>query len=73
VRRTGRDEPIVVVRHICMETTEGNFLCTYLYLKLAKASCFSFLCFFFKKIGEQDGRTASALGWWGGTCEAMQW
>jgi hypothetical protein len=32
-----------------METTQGNFLCSYLYLKLAKTPGFSFylLCFFF--------------------------
>jgi hypothetical protein len=32
VKRTRRDEPIAVVTHICMETTQGNSL----YLKLAK-------------------------------------
>jgi hypothetical protein len=42
VKRTGRDEPVGVVIHICMETTQGNSLCSYLYLKLAKMSCFSF-------------------------------
>jgi hypothetical protein len=32
------------------------------YLKLVKTPCFSFylLCFFFYKIGEQEGRTDSA-------------
>jgi hypothetical protein len=48
--------------YIYIETTQGNSLCSYLYLKLAKMKCFSFylLCFFFKKIGEQEGRTGSA-------------
>jgi hypothetical protein len=36
VKRNGRDEPIRVVIHIFMETTQGNSLCSYLYLKLAK-------------------------------------
>jgi hypothetical protein len=31
-----------------METTKGNSLCSYLYLKLEKMSCFSFnLLYFF--------------------------
>jgi hypothetical protein len=42
VKRTSRDEPIGIVMHICMETTQGNSLCSYLYLKLAKISCFSY-------------------------------
>jgi hypothetical protein len=54
-----------------METTQENSLCSYLYLKLAKTSCFSYyiICFFFYKIGAQEGRTGSAQevgGWhWG--------
>jgi hypothetical protein len=63
VKRTGRDEPIGVVIHICMETTQGNSLCSYLYLKPAKTLCFYFLCFFFYKIREQEGGTDSG-GWW---------
>jgi hypothetical protein len=64
VKRTGRDEQIGVVTHIYMEATKGNSLCSYLYLKLAKTPCFSYylLCFFFYKIGEQEGRTSSAWG-----------
>jgi hypothetical protein len=30
VKRTGRDGQIVVVIPICMETAQGNFLCSYL-------------------------------------------
>jgi hypothetical protein len=68
VKRTGRDETIGVVIHICMETTQGNSLCRYLYLKLAKTSWLSFytLCIFFYKIREQKGGTDSApvgKGW----------
>jgi hypothetical protein len=36
VKRTGRDEPIGVVIHIYMETTQGIALFSYLYLKLEK-------------------------------------
>jgi hypothetical protein len=40
VKKTGRDEPIGIVMHICMEQYNS-----YLYLKLAKTSCFSFYLF----------------------------
>jgi hypothetical protein len=53
-----------------METTQGNSLCSLLYLKLAKNIMFLFLSFmfmgfFFCKIGEQEGRTGSAQEKWG--------
>jgi hypothetical protein len=56
-----RDEPIGVAIHICIETTQRNSLCSYVYLKLAKISCFSFYLFslLFYKIREQEGRTGS--------------
>jgi hypothetical protein len=62
MKGTGRDEPIWVVRHTCMETTQGISLYTYLYFKVAKTPGFSYylLCFFFNRIGEQEGRTGSA-------------
>jgi hypothetical protein len=62
VKRTRGDEAIGVVIHIWMETTQGISLCSYLCLKLAKTSYFSFhpLSFFFYKIGEQEGGTCSA-------------
>jgi hypothetical protein len=48
-----------------METKQGISLYSYLYLKLAKAPCFSYylLCFFFYKIGEQECGICSALRW----------
>jgi hypothetical protein len=48
VKKSGRDEPIWVVIHMCMETKPGIFLYSYLYLKLAKAPGISYylLCFF---------------------------
>jgi hypothetical protein len=51
--------------YICMEITQGISLYSYLYLKLPKTPCFSYhlLCFFFYKIGEQEGGTGSAWGW----------
>jgi hypothetical protein len=41
VKRSGRDEPIQLVIHICMEAMLGISLYTYLYLKLTKAIVFS--------------------------------
>jgi hypothetical protein len=40
VKRFGRDEPIQVVIHMCMEAMLGISLCSYLYLKLAKMLSF---------------------------------
>jgi hypothetical protein len=59
VKRSGRDEPIQVVLHMCMEAMLGISLYIYLYLKLAKMLSFLLsLRFLFNKIGE--GRTGSA-------------
>jgi hypothetical protein len=54
VKRSGRDEPIQVVIHMCMEATLEISLYSYLYLKLA----------LFNNIGEQEGRTGSAWKQW---------
>jgi hypothetical protein len=72
VKRTRRNGPIWVIIHIYMDKTQGNSLCNYLYLKLAKISCFSFylLSVFFYKIGEQDSRTGSGGLGTGGRGEA---
>jgi hypothetical protein len=60
VKKTGRDEPMWVVIHMCMDATLGISLYSYLYLKLAKMLCLSYylLFFLFNKIGEQ-----SAFAW----------
>jgi hypothetical protein len=42
----GRDERVEIVIHICMETIQGNSLCSYLYLKLVN-TIFLFLSFMF--------------------------
>jgi hypothetical protein len=46
VKRSGRDEPMGVAIHKCMEAMLGISLHSHLYLKLAKP-CFSYylLCF----------------------------
>jgi hypothetical protein len=47
-----------------MKTTQGNSLCSYLYLILAKTSCLSFylLFLFFYRIREQEGGQGSGVG-----------
>jgi hypothetical protein len=59
VKRTGKDERIVVVIHIFIETTQGSFLCRYFYLKLAKTACFSFCLFSSTKL---ENRRAGGMG-----------
>jgi hypothetical protein len=52
--------PMWVIIYIYMETTQRISLYSYLYLKQAKTPCFYLLCFFFYKIGAQEGRAGSA-------------
>jgi hypothetical protein len=61
VKRSGRDKPMWVALHMCMEAMLGIYLYSYLYLKLAKTLCISYylLGFLFNKIRE-EGRTGSA-------------
>jgi hypothetical protein len=42
VKRSGRDEPVWVAIHKCMEATLRISLHRYLYLKLAKTLCLSY-------------------------------
>jgi hypothetical protein len=73
VKRSGREKPVWVVIHMCMEAMLGTFLYNYLYLKLAKMLClclffYYLFCFLFNKTGEQEGSTGSAqklAGGWG--------
>jgi hypothetical protein len=47
VKRSGRDKPMRVVIHKCMEAMLGISLYSYLYLKLAKPLYFSYYLMFF--------------------------
>jgi hypothetical protein len=60
VKRSGREKPIWVVIHMCIEAMLGISLYAHFYLKLAKMLYLSYycLCLFFNKIGE-EGRTGS--------------
>jgi hypothetical protein len=42
VKRSGRDEPVWVETHMCMVTTLGIPLYSYLHLKLANMLCLSY-------------------------------
>jgi hypothetical protein len=55
VKRSGRDEPMWVVIHKCMEAMLGISLYSYLYLKLTKTLCLSYyhLCFLFNNRAKQ--------------------
>jgi hypothetical protein len=67
MKRSGRDEPMWIAIHKCMEAMLGISLYSYLYLKLAKMIRLSYylLCFLYNKIREQDGGKGSAQKWQG--------
>jgi hypothetical protein len=69
VKRSGRDEPMWAVIHMCMEATLGISLYSYLYLKLTKTLCLSYyrLCFLFNKIRHNRWNRICtvARGMWG--------
>jgi hypothetical protein len=52
VKRSGRDEPMQIVIHTCMEAMLGISLYSDPYLKLAKSLCLSYYlsCFLFQKM-----------------------
>jgi hypothetical protein len=56
VKRSGRDESIQVVKHLCMEAMLGISLYSYPHLKLAKMLCHSYYCscLLFNKTGEES-------------------
>jgi hypothetical protein len=67
MKRSGRDEPVCVAIHKCIEAMLGISLYSYLYLKLAKTLSFS-LSFMFSL--QQNWRTrrqnpGSEVGGWG--------
>jgi hypothetical protein len=64
VRRSGRDEPMWVVIHMCMEAMVGISLYSYLYLKLAKMICLSYYLLYFLFTRENQ-RRRDKWWWWG--------
>jgi hypothetical protein len=47
---------------MCVETTQGLSLYSYIYLKLAKNTTFFLLCFSFNKTEEQAGGMGLGVG-----------
>jgi hypothetical protein len=45
VKRSGRDEPMWITKHMCMDAKLGISVYSYLYLKLAKILCLSFMSY----------------------------
>jgi hypothetical protein len=62
VKRSGRDEPVWVVTHMCMETMLGISLYSYPYLKLVKTLYLSYYWYVFPStkfqvlLGSEVGR-----------------
>jgi hypothetical protein len=68
-RGLGRDEPMWVAIHMCMEATKGTSLYSYLYLRLAKTLCFLIISCIFSSTKSQNKRAEQILqdrGWGGG-------
>jgi hypothetical protein len=73
VKKSGRNEPMWIAIHKYIEAMLAISLCSYLYPKLAKTLCHSYLLsFLFNKIKE-EGRECSAWkqGFGGGRGEGM--
>jgi hypothetical protein len=66
VKRSGRDESILVIIHMCVETTQGISSIAIPIFKLAKMLCLFYycLCLLFNKIpgSEGDGREREGAG-----------
>jgi type IV secretory pathway VirB3-like protein len=67
VKRSGRDEPMWVVIHMCMDAMLGIFLYSYLYLKLEK-NTMSFLLYLMFSTKSENKRMEQVLprSIWGG-------
>jgi hypothetical protein len=53
-KKPGRNEPMWVAIHMCMEAIRGSYLCSYLYHQQTKLICLFYylLCLLFNKMGE---------------------
>jgi hypothetical protein len=60
VKRSGRDEPMWIVIHMCMETTQEISLHSFLYLKLAKTPC-SLIIFYVLSSTKSENRRAEQI------------
>jgi hypothetical protein len=60
VKRSGRDEPMCIAIHKCMEATLGISLYSYLYLKPAK-TLFLFMSYVFSSTKSENKRAEQVL------------
>jgi hypothetical protein len=56
VKRSGRNEPMWVAIHMCMEAMLGISLYSYLYLKLAKYYVFLIISYVFSSTNSENKR-----------------
>jgi hypothetical protein len=61
VKRSGRDEPMWVVIHFCMEAMLGISLYSYLYPKLAKHYVFLIISYVFSSTKPENKRAEQVL------------
>jgi hypothetical protein len=61
VKRSGRDEPMWVATHKCIEARLGIFLYSYLYLKLAKTYVFFIIFYGFSSTKSVSMRAEQVL------------
>jgi hypothetical protein len=61
VKRTGRSKSLAASIHICMGTTQGNSLCSYLYLKVVKHHVSCFICYVFPPTKPENRKAEQVL------------
>jgi hypothetical protein len=61
MKKSGRDEPIWVIIHKCMETTQGISLYNYLCLKLAKCHVFLIIFYVFSSTKLENKKAEQVL------------
>jgi hypothetical protein len=66
VKRSGRDETMCVVIHMCMEAMLGISLYSYLYVKLAKRYVFLIFSYVFSSTKSKNKRVEQVLPGSGG-------
>jgi hypothetical protein len=71
VKRSGRDEPMWVTIHKCLEATLGISLYNYLYLKLAKHYVFLIIFYVFSSRKLENKRAEQVLHRQGGKGEEV--
>jgi hypothetical protein len=74
VKRSGRNEPMWVAIHKCMEATLGISLYSYLYLILAKMYVFLIIFYVFSSTKLENKRVEQVLpGRWGMREKVCAW